>query len=332
MTSEPFVPASCTRDAVAAVAADGALQACNASMEQWVEQHAGALGDLPLAAADRGDLEAGDVVLFHAEDAVWELTLRGVDGRRWLTARDVTDREQRQAAVFAAMRSRALGELAASLAHDLNNQFHASLALAGELSFLATDPDDIESIRDLERGTKIGATALGALSRMLSRMPARRERVAVKEVLEEALAIVRKAYQQAGVELSVEIPDALPAVRLVQVDVVHSLCAVLDTVLGMKPASARLDVARRAQASAEARARDYVVARFEFLGLSGEDAETLAASVVMQEGSLRRFVAHRGLLQGVLSAAFLQRRLGGDLESEADGGRLVVAFSWPVSR
>jgi len=332
MTSEPFVPASCTRDAVAAVAADGALQACNASMEQWVEQHAVALGDLPLAAADRGDLEAGDVVLFHAEDAVWELTLREVDGRRWLTARDVTDREQRQAAVFAAMRSRALGELAASLAHDLNNQFHASLALAGELSFLATDPDDIESIRDLERGTKIGATALGALSRMLSRTPARRERVAVKEVLEEALAIVRKAYQQAGVELSVEIPDALPAVRLVQVDEVYSLCAVLYTVLGMKPSSARLDVARRAPASAEARARDYVVARFEFLGLSGEDAETLAASVVMQEGSLRRFVAHRGLLQGVLSAAFLQRRLGGDLESEADGGRLVVAFSWPVSR
>ena len=70
MTSEPFVPASCIRDAVAVVAADGALQACNASMEQWVEQHGSALDDLPLAAADRCDLEAGDVVqsLFGGED------------------------------------------------------------------------------------------------------------------------------------------------------------------------------------------------------------------------------------------------------------------------
>ncbi|MGC6489449.1 MAG: hypothetical protein ACON4Z_17520 [Planctomycetota bacterium] len=332
MTADPYVPASCVRDGVAAVDEDGALHPCNGAMVQWVDAHGAALDALPLSAPDRRDLEAGEEVLLHADAASWELALREVDGRRWLTARDVSDREQRQATAFASMRSRALGELAASLAHDLNNQFHAALALSGELSFHATDPEDIESIRDLERGTKIGATALGALSRMLSRTPARRERVAFAEVLEEALAIVRKAYQQAGVELGVQVSDGLPPVRLVPVDVVHALCAVLETVLGMKPASAQLAVTCRELARGEGRPRDYVVARCEFGGLSEADAAQMAAATELQPGSLREFIANRGLLQGVLAAAFLQRRLGGDLTSAASGRDLAVEFCWPVSR
>jgi signal transduction histidine kinase len=332
MTSDHSVPASCIHDGVAAVDEAGALRASNASMERWVEAYGGALDELPLSLADRAELGDGQPVLLQVDEYAWELRLWEVEGRRWLTARDVSDREQRQATAFASMRSRALGELAASLAHDLNNQFHAALALSGELSFHATDPEDIESIRDLERGTKIGATAIGALSRMLSRMPARREQVAVVDVLEEALAVIRKAYQQAGVELCVVVPEDLPGVRLVGVDVVHALCAVLETVLGMKPSSAALSVTAREEALEEGRLRGYVVARFEFGGLAAQDADAMAAAVVMQRGSLQRFIGNRGLLQGVLAAAFLQRRFGGDLRSEASGDQLVIEFWWPAAR
>jgi len=332
MTSERLVPASCVFDAVAVVDGAGALEACNEPMERWLERCGRTLEALPIDASERAELESGAPVLMHVDEEAWEITLRDLDGRRWLTARDVSDREQRQATAFASMRSRMLGELAASLAHDLNNQFHAALALSGELSYLATDPEDVQSIRDLERSTQVGATAIGALSRMLSRTPARRERVPIGDVLEEALAMMRKAYQQAGVELTVDIAAGLPEARLVQVDVVHALCAVLETVLGMKPSTADLAVRRGERVHEEARPREHVAARFSFCGLSEQDAAAVAATVVAESGSLRRLIQSRGALQGLLAAAFLQRRLGGDLSSEASGDRLSIEFSWPVAR
>ena len=137
MPSDDYVPAACVRDAVAAIRDDGVLAATNDAMRGWIAQFGGALDALPLSSDDRAQLEAGDLVLLHAADCVWELRRWVHDGAVWLTAADVTDREGRQSTLFSTMRCRALGSLAASLSHDLNNQFNSALALSSELGLLA---------------------------------------------------------------------------------------------------------------------------------------------------------------------------------------------------
>ena len=330
MPSDDFVPAACVRDAVAAVRDDGALAATNDAMRGWIEQFGGTLDALPLSSDERAQLEAGDPALLHGSERVWELRRWVHGGAVWLTAADVTDREERQSTLFSAMRCRALGVLAASLAHDLNNQFNSALALASELGLLAQTDEDRECLRDLELGTKIGATAVGALARMLVRTPARRARVAVRTILDDALSIVRKAYQQRGVELEADVAEDLPQVRVVPDDVLHALTSVLETFLERGAARVELSSRSERRALGEGRPRDLVVAELKVRGLAPELVESFVQVVSFEPGSLRTLARGEGPSQSVMVAAFLQRRFGGELLACAEDGQLTVEFYWPA--
>ena len=323
------VPAACFADAVAKIADDGALISCNAPMTAWLGADRLCLAALPLDEDQRVELAEGTAVVLHEGAASWELQRHLIEGEAWLTARDVTDRERLEATLLASIRSRSLAEIAASLSHDMNNQLSSALALCAELSVHAQDEEDIQSIRDVEQGTKIGATAFGALARMLVQMPARRRRADVADVLDEAMAVVSKVFQQSGVALQVNVAEALPQVRVVMVDVVHSLVSVLRAVVALTPAEVRVcaewhpaDSSRRAAVVVEVCAH----------GVDAAQAAAYERLVQFEEGSLHELARSSGVRQALPVAVFLQRRFGGDLVTAVSGDRLTLAFSFPVAR
>jgi len=329
MPPPEYVPVSCIRDACAKIDADGALVPVNDAMRSWLAEFGEKLDALPLTQDDQVRLRAGDEVLLQVADYVWELRRRDHDGESWLIAADVTDREDRQSTLFNAMRCRALGALAASLSHDLNNQFNSALALSSELGILAEDEEDRECLRDLERGTKIGATAVGALARMLVRAPARRERVELQTILGDALSIVRKAYQQRGVALEVDGRADLPAVRVIAADVLHGVTAVLESLLEKEAARVELSTRVERRALGGGRPRDLVVLSLQVHGLSPGLIESFVDIVTCAPGALRALARGTGFSQSLMAAAFLQRRLGGELSARASGDQLSVEFCWP---
>ena len=326
------VPSACVRDAVALVAADGALTGVSGAMAAWSSKFGGTLDALPLADGDRADLDAGDPVVMLADDEAWELQRYEVDGQGWLVARDVTDREHRAATVLASVRCRALGNMAASLSHDLNNQFNAVLALSAQLGIYARTDADRESLLDLEQGTKIGARMAGVLARILVRTPARRERVAAGALIDDALAVVRKTIEHAGIELEVAVPDGLPDVRVVTVEVVQAVMEGLHMLIEIGAATMRFEVVERTLSCPEGRSRDCVVARCDATGVDRTRAETVAGVVGMRSGAIADVARGAGAYDAILTAAFLQRRLGGDLRCEHDGDRIGLEFCWPRAR
>jgi len=326
------VPAACVNDAVAQIAEDGALLPVNDLMRSWIAQVAARLDGLPLVDDELAELVRGAPVLMQEGERAWELSHHRVEDQRWLIARDVTDRERLRATVHAAARSRSLGELAASLAHDLNNQLSSALALCAELSLHAQDEADIQCIRDVENGTKIGAAALTALARMLTRTPARRDRVVISELLDESLSIVRKLFQQRCIGIDL-VSSAQPLyVRVVVTDVVHAMLASLRALADLSPDSVQLEVDKRCIALADGRPRDYVVVRVLAREVARERAAAFAGVVELQPGSLHHVAAGSIASPEILDAALLQRRLGGDLMSRVDGDELTLEFCWPAAR
>lgn len=334
MTPDERLPVACFQDAVARIAADGELTPCNPQMDAWLGAFGRRMGDLRMDEEDREALTDGAPVVVRGVrmDGVgvhWELRRNVVDGEAWLTARDVTDRERRAATLLASLRSRGLGEIAGSLAHDMNNQLNSALALCAELSFLATEEEDVQSIRAVEQGTKIGATAFGALARMLARTPARRERVAVADLVDECTALVRKFLQQQGVQLTVTTADSLPSVRIVLADVVHALTSLLRKISELAPASVEITSQLR---PLEGRSRGAVVVRVCVRGVDQDQAAAWARVARIEAGSLHELASNAGLGQDLPVAVFLLRRFGGDLTTESAGDQLTLAFSMPAAR
>jgi len=332
MNSPSSVPSVCVRDAVAQIAADGALTPASPSMDAWLAQFGSSLEALPLDAEERGDLDAGEPVVMHVADAAWELQRYEAEGQAWLVARDVSDRELRAATVLASVRCRALGKMAASLSHDLNNQFNAVLALSAQLGIYAQSDDDRASLQELEQGTKIGARMAGVLARMLVRTPARRERVAAGVLIEDSLAVVRKTIEHAGIELEVAVPDGLPDVRVAQVEVIQALMEGLHMVIELGPTSVRFEASERPVTCPEGRTRDCVVAVCDANGVDPQLAERVVEVAAVRPGTIGQIASGEGAYDAILAAAFLQRRLGGDLRTSFDDGVLRLEFCWPRVR
>ncbi|MCK5943014.1 MAG: hypothetical protein KAI24_13635 [Planctomycetes bacterium] len=342
MSLPPSIPRSCVRDPVALVADDGALAAATDEMGPWLARFGTSLGHLPLDDDQRAELQTGEPVVMTSPEAVWELRRAEGDGRVWLVARDVTERERRREHELASQRCRALGRMAASLSHDLNNQFNAVLALAGQLELVAQSHADREAMQELQQGTQLGARLAGLLARMLVRTPARRARVAASALLDDVLGLVAKSVEHAGVELRVTVPPSLPAVRVPEVEVVQAMIGGIDALLALAPASLSLVAGASGTASGAPRERAFVEVRCEAGPVPRQRAEELRDAVELRPGSLttlaRRVVQGRGRgghahdLREVMTAALLQRRLGGELACELGDDVVALVYRWPRAR
>ncbi|MEC9048831.1 MAG: hypothetical protein VYA51_12545, partial [Planctomycetota bacterium] len=143
--------------------------------------------------------------------------------------------------------ARALAELAANLAHDLNNQIGAVIALSAELAFHVEGAEDQRALLD--------------------RSPER-------------------------VEVAVQL---------------------------------------RQLAISSGRLRDYMVYAAEVFFADVAASAALSGFTELAPETLRTIGTASGRGQELVTAALLQRRLGGELRVEVEGARVTVTFLWPAA-
>ncbi len=140
----------------------------------------------------------------------------------------VFDLRERKAAEDALLRGReqlahvrhlsTVGELAASIAHEINQPLAAVATYAGAaLLWLLRDPPDLERARDaLQRTIQEGEHAGEIVSRvraLVKKAPPRTEAVDIDEVILEVLDLSRSKLQRNGILLRTQLPSGKPLVR-----------------------------------------------------------------------------------------------------------------------
>jgi PAS domain S-box-containing protein len=140
----------------------------------------------------------------------------------------VFDLRERKAAEDALLRGReqlahvghlsTVGELAASIAHEVNQPLAAVATYAGAaLLWLLRDPPDLERARDaLQRTIQEGEHAGEIVSRvraLVKKAPPRAEAVDIDEVILEVLDLSRSKLQRNGILLRTQLPTGKPLVR-----------------------------------------------------------------------------------------------------------------------
>jgi len=110
-----------------------------------------------------------------------------------------------------------MGELAASIAHEVNQPIAAVVTNArAALLWLAAKPPDVESARQsLERIVGDGERAGGVISRiraLVRNVPTRKDRLNINEVILETVAMTQADLHRHGVRLQSGLASGLPAV------------------------------------------------------------------------------------------------------------------------
>ena len=148
-------------------------------------------------------------------------------GRRLALAticRDITERkrtqeflQQAQADLARVNRVMAVGEMAASIAHEVNQPLTGIVAHAGTgLRWLAASPPDLEEARHaLEFILRDGQRAAGIIVRiraLVEKVPPRRERLDINAAILEVIALSNPELQRNQVELRNRLASGLPSV------------------------------------------------------------------------------------------------------------------------
>jgi two-component system, LuxR family, sensor kinase FixL len=148
-------------------------------------------------------------------------------GRRLALAticRDITERkrtqeflQQVQADLARANRVMVVGEMAASIAHEVNQPLTGIVAHAGTgLRWLAANPPDIEEARHaLEFILRDGHRAAGVIARiraLVEKVPPRRERLDINTAILEVIALSSPELHRNQVELRSQLANGLPPV------------------------------------------------------------------------------------------------------------------------
>jgi len=140
-----------------------------------------------------------------------------VDGKPkvLILLRDVTEERKYQAETLRAAQLASIGELAAGVAHEINNPIN------GMINYAQVLLDDLEGdesrqallLRIIKEGERVAEIVKNLLSFARQR-DEEEEEVAVAEVLSDALALVEHQFQKDGIELKVEVEERLPMVRV----------------------------------------------------------------------------------------------------------------------
>jgi PAS domain S-box-containing protein len=140
------------------------------------------------------------------------------------TARDVTERKQvehalqeAQAALAHVTRVTTLGEVTASIAHEVNQPLLGIVSSASACSrWLAAQPPNLQRAQQaLERIMQAGTRASAVIDRvrtLVRRQPLRAEPVDLNEIVGDVIAMVRHELQRSGVSLKTRLAEELPVV------------------------------------------------------------------------------------------------------------------------
>lgn len=134
-----------------------------------------------------------------------------VDGRKFFTAvlRDISDRKQMQTKLAQAERLAAVGELAAGVAHEVNNPINTIINCAQ----LIADGDDARSNCEviIEEGQRV-AEIVRDLLQFARDDRAAAQATSLQEVVARTLRLVGENWKRHGIRLHIDLPDDLPSV------------------------------------------------------------------------------------------------------------------------
>ena len=137
---------------------------------------------------------------------------------------DITDRkraeealQQAQADLARLNRVMLLGEMTASIAHEVNQPIAATVTNAhAGLRWLGARPPDLEEARQaLGRIVRDGSRAGEVIDRiraLVKKVPPRRDRLDINEAIREVIALTQTEMQRNGVRLQTRLADDLPLV------------------------------------------------------------------------------------------------------------------------
>jgi PAS domain S-box-containing protein len=167
------------------------------------------------------------------------------------TMMDVTERrraEEERQALAHANRITTMGQLTASIAHEVNQPIAAARNnAASALRFLSRDPPDLEEVRealdcvvnDIDRAGDV----IGGIRNLIKKAPAPRDdSLDLNEAVREVIVLTRGEALKNGVSVQMQMAEGLP---LIQGDRVQLQQVVLNLILNAVEAMSSVDDARR---------------------------------------------------------------------------------------
>lgn len=168
-------------------------------------QPVGALG----LASYHGRQPIPDDVLARGEVRVFIDQVGFAVERALLVEQIAAERDRAQAAIAADARTKAVGEVAIAVAHDLNNLTGIALLAAGVGMRSASDAVDM--LPRIERANRAIGDLVARLQR-LARAPSGEPATDPRQIIEDVAIMVKPLLRERGIELDSEL-EAVPAVR-----------------------------------------------------------------------------------------------------------------------
>ena len=208
---------------------------------------------------NRQDCQAITACLHDGQAQEYEVTLASADGKRneyWgvvnvvthgpdgrpgvviQVLRDITGLKRLQAEAAKIARLASLGELAAGVAHEINNPITGIIGCAEILTEDAMEQDSLAEITAiiLKEGKRIAKIVGSLLAFARNRQPLLSP-VSMSDILAEALLLTAKLFQKSEIEIHLEIAPDLPLVmadeqQLLQVvlNLLHNARYALDSI------------------------------------------------------------------------------------------------------
>ncbi len=139
-----------------------------------------------------------------------------IDGRvkTIVLMRDITEMKTLQAEAIRAGNLAALGELAAGVAHEINNPLNGIISCAEILrdQFDEQGEDDEIPIRIIDTGNRVARIVKNLLNLARDHKEEHSPAI-VKDILSDTLTLVEKQVSKDGIKLSVDIPADLPKIK-----------------------------------------------------------------------------------------------------------------------
>ena len=129
------------------------------------------------------------------------------------TVQDITEATQQQAQAMRTGQLAALGELAAGVAHEINNPINGVINYAQLiLNKAVADSREQELSRRIIRESERIATIVRELLYFAREESREVSRIRVADALDEALALIRNQLVKEGITLQIQLPESLPEI------------------------------------------------------------------------------------------------------------------------
>jgi PAS domain S-box-containing protein len=124
---------------------------------------------------------------------------------------DITERKAIEAEVIRSSQLASLGELAAGVAHEINNPMNGIVNYAQLLINKDIEPDIANRI--IKEGNRITSIVSSLLSFARDNRK-EKESVHIREILDESLALSQTQLRKDGIKLNLQIPNGLPEINV----------------------------------------------------------------------------------------------------------------------